>query len=314
MHHGSQLNLVFDLMSSKVAAKVRAPERGVKIMLDFLVTLDLISVTKNQFALLPCARDYLVPTSPAYMGGMISLYTNEIYHKRYLKLPEAIQAGRQVFQKDTAETRQHPYWNDFASTTKEMSIRPAQKMADILKPFVKRKNSWRVLDLACGSGVYGYTVASAFPNADLTLFDQANVIPIAKKWLSDFPQVSADRVAFVEGDAFSVQFEGFDVIILSHFYNHFSMDVNNRFTINVHKWLKPGGIVIVNAFLKEGEHPSFLTNPFSWEFSVLSFTWTDSGDSFYFEDYRQMFRAASFSQVSLIRNHPFPNSFIVAIK
>eukprot|EP01098_Paradermamoeba_levis_P006950 TRINITY_DN2886_c0_g1_i1.p1 TRINITY_DN2886_c0_g1~~TRINITY_DN2886_c0_g1_i1.p1 ORF type:complete len:371 (-),score=64.45 TRINITY_DN2886_c0_g1_i1:50-1162(-) len=302
------------LTSHQVASKVGSPERGVIVLLDFLVTLDLISVKKNQFCLLPSARDHLLQSAPAYMGGMVSIGANEIFHKRFIKLPEAIMAGQQIFDKDTAETPDHPYWHAFASITKEMSIRPAQKMVECVKARLKMQ-PFEVLDLACGSGVYGYVFSAAFPNANVTLFDQFNVIPVAKKWMSHFPEVSTDRINFVEGDVFAANFEEkFDVIILSHFYNHFSMEVNVETTKRVRCWLKKGGVIVVNAFLKEGDHPSFFTNPFSWEFSLYSFIWTDHGDSFYFEDYHKMFKAASFDDVSLIKNHPLPNAYVIARK
>ena len=57
-----------------LASACGCPERGIRILADYLVILGFLGKADGKYALTPDSAMFLVRTSPAYLGGSIEFY------------------------------------------------------------------------------------------------------------------------------------------------------------------------------------------------------------------------------------------------
>ena len=81
------------------------------------------------------------------------------------KLTEAVRADGSVLDKH-AETPSNAFWETFARSSAALAFPTAAALAELLAPIAAAKKSMRVLDVAAGSGIYGYTQLRA-PGVDV---------------------------------------------------------------------------------------------------------------------------------------------------
>ncbi len=90
---------VFDLLSRRpltakeVAAKTRTSQRGVKGILDVLVSIHLLQRKGERFALTPESAAFLVSTSPAFYGMLFRHISSQLL-PGWLQLTEVVRTGR----------------------------------------------------------------------------------------------------------------------------------------------------------------------------------------------------------------------------
>lgn len=108
-------------------------------------------------------------------------------------------------------------------------------------PF-KNTNSFKVIDLGCGTGTITKSLKEKFENADITCLDLAeNMIKIAKIKLNDY-----DNIKYVTGDFYAFDFpEKYDVIVSSLALHHLGTDDDKkRFYRKIYNALNHGGVFL----------------------------------------------------------------------
>lgn len=94
-----------------------------------------------------------------------------------------------------AETARHPFWEDFAKFTAAMAAPGGAALAELLSDWATDRKELSVLDVACGTGLYGYQIAKRYPHAHVTSQDWPNVLEHTKGYADAWGV--ADRVAQV---------------------------------------------------------------------------------------------------------------------
>src|SRR5258706_5504622 len=80
----------------------------------------------------------------------------------------------------------------------------------------------KVLDIAAGHGMYGITVATKNPNAEIVALDWPNVLSVAQENAQKFGV--ADRFSVRPGSALEVEMgTGYDSALLTNIFHHFDM-------------------------------------------------------------------------------------------
>jgi C-methyltransferase len=293
-----------------IAARINAPARSTRILLNGLVAIGLLTKSGQSFALSALADAMLVPGRPGYMGEMLNVSAGEMMWKALGKLKEAVQSGGSVLD-EHAETPRHPFWEIFAKSTAGFSAFSATAVEKAVHAFLASKPTARVLDVAAGSGMYGFTIAKN-PNVKLTTLDWPNVLVHTKRRAAELG-VDAKRVKYIEGDLFEVDWEGpYDVIVMSQIYHHFDGPTCAALTKKVAASLAPGGKVVVQDFLTDDE----VRNPAAALFSVTMLVWTRQGEAYTLEDYERWLVDAGLSapKVVLPEGPPSPSTILVADK
>lgn len=274
-----------------VAAALGASERGIRILLDALAAMGLLEVEDKIYRLAPTADTYLVSDRPAYLGHIRHIFVHDRFWEGFRRLSEAVRRGGAVMD-DHAETPEHTFWEDFASYSAAVAGPAAEELTSILAPWAETRQSLDVLDVACGTGLYGYTLAQKQPHTRVWSLDWPNVLRITQRYAQRLGIL--DRVKFIEGDIFDVPLKGpYDLVILSHVFHHFSEERSTQLLRRVAGVLKPDGRMAIHDFVY-GEEPP-IENPFPRLFSVLMLIWTREGESYPLSRYQQMLAATGFT-------------------
>ena len=154
----------------------------------------------------------------------------------------------------------------------------------------------QILDVAVGSGVYGFSALQRYPRARLTSLDWPNVLEHARK-IAERRGV-ADRVTWLPGSAFDAPLPQahFDAVIVSHFFHHFSLEENVKLAKRLAAALKPGGQLVVHEFVPDdarATHQQALT------FAVVMLATTLHGNAYTLAEYRRVLEAAGFRDLSI---------------
>lgn len=287
----------------EISASRGGTERSCRIVLDAVAAAvpSVLRKTRSRYALTPLSRRYLVRTSPEWVGRLMGVYGHRAMWDAFHRLPEAVRAGSSVVERD-AHDEEQPFWEDFARATARDAEARARSMLRLLKG--KAPNPCRILDLACGSGIYGATFARWIPGARLTLLDRPNVLRVTRG-LVDVP------ARMIEGDLFETPFGGpYDLVLASHVFHHFSPDECRRLLGKIAGALAPRGRLVIQEFIPDDAR-SRRVQPLL--FAVTMLVWTRGGDAYTVRDYRSWLKAAGFGSV---RHHslPSPGDAILATK
>ena len=293
--------------TAAVARAIRCPERSARILLDALVALGLLGKRREAYRLSPIAEAHLVPGKPMYMGDFAGLVGSQTLWEGLGRLSDAVRTGGTVLD-EHAETPKHPFWETFAKSSGSLAFPAAGALAGLLHEWIASKPKVRVLDIAAGSGIYGYTLLRSNANVELTALDWPNVLGETRKWAERLG-VDKSRVTYLEGNLFEAEYRGpYDLVLLSHVYHHFDPATCRGLTRKVAGALGPGGRVAVHDFLAGDD------NPGAAMFSVMMLVWTRKGEAYSAGDYRAWFVESGLKPIGEYASAPMPTSFLIAEK
>lgn len=291
-----------------IARAIDCPERGTRILVDAIAALGLLQKNGATYALTPVTEQFLVRGKPTYLGELAQIFTNTMFFTMSDKIAEAVRHDGTILA-EHAETPQHSFWEEFARSTAAMAGPAASALDGMLARWFEGREKVRVLDVAAGSGLYGFTLASR-PSVHLTVLDWPNVLVETKKW-AQRAHVDPARVRYVEGNLFEVDYQGpYDLILLSHVYHHFDAPTCASLTKKVAASLAPGGRVAVQDFLYDAE----LKNPMGALFALSMLMWTRKGQTYSVEDYTGWFAGAGLKLAGVHPGAGLPTSFLLADK
>ena len=191
-------------------------------------------------------------------------------------------------------------WVDFARGMAPLMSMPAELLAKLLN--ADEGHKWKVLSLAVGHGLFGFTLARHNRNAEIWAVDWANVLEVARE--NAIAAGIADRYHTIAGSAFDVEYgDGYDLALITNFLHHFDPPTNEDLLRKVYPALKPGGRAVILEFVPNSDRVS---PPMPAAFSLTMLAGTPSGDAYTFAEFQQMLRNAGFRSSEL---HALPPTF-----
>jgi C-methyltransferase len=285
--------------SSQVAKARELDERGARILLNALSALDLLTWDDSVYGLAAGAEKFLVRGQPGFVGDMAKVMASTWEWTALASLPDAVRCGGTVTEVN-AETPGYDYWQDFAAYASAVAAPTARLMADVLGSWAQHRDRLDVLDLACGHGLYGYTLAQRQPQARIWSLDWPNVLPVA---LSHARQLGVeDRVSTIGGDMFSAELGGpYDVVMITNVLHHFSEERATQLLQRAARVMADDGRIVLVGFTTSDAPPAAEAS--AHLFSILMLIWTHEGEVHSGRAYERMLADAGFSDVEL---HPVP--------
>jgi ubiquinone/menaquinone biosynthesis C-methylase UbiE len=292
-----------------IAAGVEADERGTRILLDALAALGLLE-KDGGYRLTPLADAFLVSSRPSYLGSMTEIMAGEWAWEAYPRLDEAVRRGGTILDRH-AEVPGHEMWETFARASVGVAAPASGALAEALKPWAQQRETLETLDIACGSGLFGLTLAAQYPQARLTLLDWPNVLALTRVNVEQMGL--SERTSFIEGDVFEAPLGGpYDLILASHIFHHFSEQRCAELMRRLAGALKPDGRLAINEFTASSSKPS--KDPFPSLFSVIMLAWTREGEAYPLETYERMLADAGFASPEVHDSIGMPSRFLIAAR
>ena len=273
----------------EIAREAGTDPRATRIVLDGLIALALVEKRQGKYFLTPTSETFLVRGKPGYMGDFrhvaLALWDGMAH------LKETLKTGKPLSRMDTGGELE--VWEKLVIGIIPIAQPVAKALCDLLGIGGKRKEM-RVLDIAGGSSIFGMTILTRDPSAQVTQLDWPNVNSVAKKLNRE--RGLEGKIRFIDGEFRSAAVEEnyYDLILASNFCRFESPEGNRELFHKAHRALKPGGLFVVNDFLPNEER----TGPtFALRFSVYTLTHTPEGECWTLSQYTSWLKAAGFNSI-----------------
>ena len=293
--------------AAAIATACGTPERSTRLLCTALAGLGVLTKRGDSYANTPAVEQFLVRGKPTYMGEVSNVFAGEMMVNALANLAAAVRNDGSVLP-NHAETPKHPFWETFARSTAAIAMPAAQALDGALAGFFAEHKTVRVLDVAAGSGLYGYTLARR-PGVEVTFLDWPNVLVETREWGK---RLGADmsRVKTIEGNLFDVGFGGpYDLVVMSHIFHHFDPPTCARLMAKAAGALAPRGRLVVHDFFYDEE----LANPMGALFSMTMLAWT-KGQAYAQSEYETWCRQAGLEVRGAHSSGGMPSTFLFADK
>jgi ubiquinone/menaquinone biosynthesis C-methylase UbiE len=277
--------------AEEIARAAGTDARATRIVLDSLPALGLIEKRGGKYFLTPTADVFLVKEKPSYVGDFrhvaLALWDGMAH------LKESLKTGKPLSRMDTGAELQ--VWEKLVLGIIVIAEPAAKALCDILKIGSARKGI-QVLDIAGGSSIFGMTILSRDPSAQVTQLDWPNVNAVAKK--ANKERGLDGKIRFIDGEHHTAPIETnyYDLVLASNFCRFESPRGNQELFAKAYSALKPGGIFVVNDFVPNEER----TEPtFALRFSVYTLTHTPEGECWTLSQYSDWLQKAGFKSIEI---------------
>lgn len=278
--------------AEEVAAALGLSVRGTRVLLDSLTALGLLRKEKGSYALLPIAETLLVPGSPDYLGDLVQ---GSILDETWDHLVEAVRKGGLADAVEPVE-RQKRAEEFFPQLIRFLHIvnRPPAIAAAKALGAGGVPRGMRILDLACGSGVWSLALANADPEARITAVDFPGVLEHTRRYGERHGL--AGQYEYVPGNVEEVPLPEarYDLAILGHILHSEGEGKSRKLLGRVAKALRPAGRIALLEFLPNRERTGPLDPVL---FGLRMFLNTEEGGIFSAEEYGEWLAEVGFSKV-----------------
>jgi len=267
-----------------------ADPRGVRILLNALVALELLEKVGERYGCTPVSETYLIPGSPAYLGD--SILHNKDVREAWSHLTEVVKTGKPRRNPERVkDLGQH-----LGHLVKGLYLRNYQTARELARRMGAGSTltGLRILDLGAGSGAWSIPFAEADASARVVAVDLAPVIPVTREYAARHGV--AERYQFRPGNVRELDFGAaeFDLAILGHLCHSEGPRNTPPLLKKVGKALQSGGQVVIADMIPNDErtgpvHPLI--------FAVNMLVNTEEGDTFTRAEYRAWLQEAGFGEL-----------------
>jgi len=292
--------------SRDLATACGASERGIRILVDYLVVIGFLLKEGQSYRLTPDSAVFLDRNSPGYLGGAIEFLLSPMLTSGFQDVAASVRKGGTVLSEGGTVSPENPIWVKFARAMAPMMELPAQLIANLGLVGNASSPKVRVLDIAAGHGVFGIKLAQTNPNAEIVAVDWPHVLEVAKE--NAAARGVSSRYKTIPGSAFEVDYgNGYDLVLLTNFLHHFDAPTCEVLLRKVHTALGSTGRAVALEFVPNEDRVSPAGTA---GFSLMMLGTTPSGDAYTFSEYERMFSNSGFSRCEL---HPLPPTLEQAV-
>jgi ubiquinone/menaquinone biosynthesis C-methylase UbiE len=282
IHKGAQ-------SADAIAREAGTDPRATRIVLDSLPALGLVEKRDGKYFLTPTAELFLVRGKPSYVGDFRHVALALWEGMAHLK--ESLKTGKPFSRMDTGGELE--VWEKLVLGIIVIAEPAAKALCEVLRIGTERKGI-KVLDIGGGSSIFGMTIVTRDPSAQVTQLDWPNVNAVARK--ANKQRGLEGKIRFIDGEHHSATIETnyYHLVLASNFCRFESPNGNQELFAKAYSALKPGGIFVVNDFVPNEER----TEPtFALRFSVYTLTHTPEGECWSLSQYSDWLKKAGFNSI-----------------
>ena len=291
---GAQLDIFSHIAAGnrsveEISRAAGASERGMQMLLDALVSFQLLGKNGQQYELTPVSAEFLVRGRPNYLGEMMQTVRS---FQAWNNLAEIVKTG-QPLDKVEAQEMAEDFFPALVRGLHVINKLPARRTAEVLGAGTTHKGL-RVIDVACGSGIWGIGIAEADKEARITAQDFPGLFETTRTFLKRHNV--EDRYDFLPGDLKEVDFgeNRYDVALLGNIVHSEGEDSSRDLFKRLHRALKPGGRIVIIDMIPNNER----TGPsFALIFALNMLLHSEKGGTYTLEEYTRWLNDAGFQRV-----------------
>jgi ubiquinone/menaquinone biosynthesis C-methylase UbiE len=280
--------------AEQVAQSCHCDIFGIKSLLDYLCSLQVLECHGNIYALTPTAATFLVKGRKAYVGDMILHYTDKAL---FDNIQLSLRSGKPS---SLGENFVQDAWLE---SYLPWRIPKSLEMWQAAGIKTEHQESLRILDIACGCAIKSLALAQASPNVRVTCLDTADVLVVARdlaERLGVESQVVFKPANLLDADLGENQF---DAVLTGQITHYLTEAQNTSLFHRIYSALLPNGVFVIDCPMttdKPAETTSFMT----------LFLWANGGGATHsFEMYRAWLSDSGFRHIKQLSER-----WVVAIK
>ena len=282
--------------TAELAAQLDVDARALGMLLACLAGIGLVEKRDGCWAALPPARTWLHPQAKGYWGPFlyrfretIALHEVLLLAMRSGKRPETRYTGVAEWERgkmDPAIARRIADFMHAHSLAPALAAASQQVFADISS----------LLDVGCGSGVYGIHMAKAHPDMHVTLLDLAEMVDEAARYVEQ--EGLSGRVALAPCNMFEQDWpQKHEAHFFANIFHDWSEETNALLAAKSFAALPAGGRIFLSEVLTDDEEDG----PFhAAAFSLMMLTGT-LGKQYSLPELRRILEGAGFVDVQAVR-------------
>jgi hypothetical protein len=292
--HKLQIFKLFEteaLTPTEAASRLSVPNRPMEILLTTLAAHRLLSSSEGRFTLEALARDYLLESSPTYLGGMLdfavathSMCTVENL-EHCVRSDRSLAYGRgEIFQEHAEQVTRARV---FTEAMHSQSIAPAMawpKKLDL-------SNHKMMLDIAGGSGAHAIGALQTWPHLKATVYEMTPVSGFASEYATKYNLT--DRLGSVTGDMWKDPFAHADLHFYSQVFHDWTPEQCRFLTEKSFAALASGGRLIVHELLLDSDKAGPLVPSLM---AMVMLLWTE-GRQYSGAELQEMLEAVGFVDI-----------------
>jgi len=297
------------LTTEQLALGLGLETHSLGILLAALASSDLLEKREGTWRALPAARTWLHPEAEGYWGGFLFTYRERApLHQQLL---EAMRTGKRPDSFNSGA----PEWERGA-----MSAEAAQRIAAFMHAHSMAPSRGaaaqavfgevrHLMDVGCGSGVYGIEIARAHPGLKVTLMDLAAMAAEAGAYAQRAGVT--DRVATAGCNMFTEAWPtGPDAHFFANVFHDWSAETNRLLAQKSFDALPSGGRIFLSEILMDDDG----TGPWhAAAFSLLMLIGT-LGKQYSLPEFREILESVGFTGVEAVRTGGGYYSLVSAVK
>jgi SAM-dependent methyltransferase len=257
--------------AEEVAALLELSDRHSLVLLNALVSLDLLKIEDGRYRIEESAVPFLSPSSPSCILGALR-YNIDLY-PLWGRLADCIKEGEPVIPKDAHLGNDPQKTRNFVMGMHSRAL----AMAPTLVPHLDMSDRKRLLDVASGPATFSRFIIEKYPDLALTAFDLPPVLAVAEELI--MKTTVAERVDFHPGNYRTDNLPtGFDAVFYCGALHQENKETALQLFKKIYASLDEGGrLYVVDLMTNEaGTAPAMsvlfslnmlLTSPFGQVFS-----------------------------------------------
>ncbi len=297
------------MTTAELAAEIKVDERALGIHLAALASSGLVEKRDGRWTATPQARTWLHPDAEGYWGGFLFRFRETI--PMHAQLLETLKTGK----RPADAVSGGPEW-ERGHMSQEVAERIAKFMhAHSMAPARGAAaqslfgDIGTLMDVGCGSGVYGIEIARANPRMQVTLMDLKEMCREAAKFVEQAGLTG--RVTTAPVNMFEEEWPtGHDAHFFANVFHDWSEETNRLIAKKSFDALPSGGKILLSEILMDDE----LDGPwYAASFSLLMLVGT-LGKQYSLPEFREILESAGFTDVQATRTGGGYYSLVSATK
>ncbi len=237
------------LTSQEVALRIGASPRYTQSFLDCCVVLDLLDKKDGKFINSSMSSKFLVKGKAGYVGDHALHHTNT--WASWGRLDEVIKEGKTLLPYETGYVDADTYWTNYMIGQHN---RATSGQAHYLVQSLDVREKRKLIDLGGGAASYSIALCNTNPQLEAVVVDQKEPLSIARSLVEE--NNLRDRITFLEGSFFETQLgTGYDICLISGVILIEPEEACHRLFKLAFDILEPGGLVVVQDYIRIGDDP-----------------------------------------------------------